>query len=129
MSLICTKRESLWATTKMKNNVFGRNNKSRLSAFRDFLFCQNKIYVLTELWVFFYLEWCFFVKKVSFRAKTADGKSMETETTTSEFPNGDTTFVVQILASEKRNKFKRAELWESNWHRCYIYILIDCCKY
>ena len=52
----------------------------------------------------------FFVKKVSFRAKTADGKSMETETTTSEFPNGDTTFVVQILASEKRNKFKRAKL-------------------
>ena len=28
-------------------------------------------YVLTELWIFFYLEWCFLFKKVSFPAKTA----------------------------------------------------------
>ena len=28
-------------------------------------------YVLTELWTFFYLEWCFLSKKVSFPAKTA----------------------------------------------------------
>ena len=42
-----------------------------------------------------------------------DGKSMETETKTwSEFSNrGKAT--EQILASEDRNKSKRAELWES----------------
>ena len=43
-----------------------------------------------------------------------DGKSMETETTTwSEFPNGGKAIVEQILASEERNKSKRAGLWES----------------
>ena len=41
-------------------------------------------------------------------------KSMETETTTwSEFPNGRKAIVEQILASEERNKSKRAGLWES----------------
>ena len=41
-------------------------------------------------------------------------KSMETETTTwSEFPNGGKAIVEQILASEERNKSKRAGLWES----------------
>ena len=41
------------------------------------------------------------------------GKSMETETTTwSEFPTGGKSFVEQILASEDRNKSKRAGLWE-----------------
>ena len=43
-----------------------------------------------------------------------DGKSMETETTTwSEFPNGGKAIVELILASEERNKSKRAGLWES----------------
>ena len=42
-----------------------------------------------------------------------DGKSTETETTTwSEFPNGGKAIVEQILASEDRNKSKRAGLWE-----------------
>ena len=42
------------------------------------------------------------------------GKSMETETTTwPEFPNGGKAIVEQILASEERNKSKRAGLWES----------------
>ena len=48
------------------------------------------------------------------------GKSMETETTTwSEFPNGGKTIVEQILASEKRNKSKRALHNESNT-RCSV---------
>ena len=38
---------------------------------------------------------------------------METETTWSEFPNGGKAIVEQILASEERNKSKRAGLWES----------------
>ena len=43
-----------------------------------------------------------------------DGKSMETETITwSEFPSGGKAIVEQILASEERNKSKRAGLWES----------------
>ena len=43
-----------------------------------------------------------------------DGKSVETETTTwSEFPNGGKAIVEQILASEQRNKSKRAGLRES----------------
>ena len=41
------------------------------------------------------------------------GKSMETETTWSEFSNGEKAIIEQILASEKRNKSKRAGLWES----------------
>ena len=43
-----------------------------------------------------------------------DGKSMETETTAwSEFPSGGKAIVEQILASEIRNKSKRAGSWES----------------
>ena len=39
---------------------------------------------------------------------------MEAQTTTwSEFPNGGKAIVEQILASEERNKSKRAGLWES----------------
>ena len=42
------------------------------------------------------------------------GKSMETETTAwSEFHNGGKSIVEQILASEERNKSKRAGPWES----------------
>ena len=42
-----------------------------------------------------------------------DRKSMETETTTwSEFPNGEKPIAEQTLASEERNKSKRAGLWE-----------------
>ena len=42
-----------------------------------------------------------------------DGKSMETETTTWEFPSGRKVIVEQILASEERSKSKRGGLWES----------------
>ena len=43
-----------------------------------------------------------------------EGKSMETETTTgSEFSNEGEAIVERILASQERNKPKRAELWES----------------
>ena len=41
-----------------------------------------------------------------------DGKSMETETTRSKFPNGGKAIVEQVLASEEINKSKRAGLWE-----------------
>ena len=43
-----------------------------------------------------------------------DGKSVETETTTwSEVPNGGKAIAEQILASEERNKSRRAGLWKS----------------
>ena len=41
------------------------------------------------------------------------GKSMETETTTSEFLNAGKAIVEEILMSEEVNKTKRAGLWES----------------
>ena len=44
----------------------------RSSAFQKvFILSKYHAYVLTELWIFFYLEWCFLFKKVSFPAKTA----------------------------------------------------------
>ena len=56
-------------------------------------------------------------KVISYAMKLSfefDGKSMETETTTwSEFSNGGKAIVKQILASEERNKSKRAVLWDS----------------
>ena len=42
-----------------------------------------------------------------------DGKAMESETTTSEFPKGGKAIVEQMLGSEEGNKSKRAGLWES----------------
>ena len=70
---ICTKNGSLWATLKMKNISFGRNNKSRPSAFRSFFFYQN---IICFDWVMtLFLSWVmFFVKKVSFPAKIAVGE-------------------------------------------------------
>ena len=67
---ICTEKRSLWATHMMENFFFGRNNKSRSSAFRKFLFYQNIIFFD---WVMdLSLSWVMFsVKKVSFPAKTA----------------------------------------------------------
>ena len=41
------------------------------------------------------------------------GKSMESETTWTEFPIGGKSIVEQILASEESNKSKGAGLWES----------------
>ena len=64
------KRSHYGPRPKWKTIFFGRNNKSRSPAFRNLLFYQY-IYVLTELWIFFYLEWCFFVNKVPFLAKRA----------------------------------------------------------
>ena len=57
-----------------KKNFFGRNNKSRSSAFRKFLFYQN---IICFDWVMnLFLSWVMFsVKKVSFSAKTAVKKS------------------------------------------------------
>ena len=57
-------------TQNQKQFLCHRNNKSRSSAFRNFLFYQ---YILTELGIFFYLEQCFFLKKKkeSIPAKTA----------------------------------------------------------
>ena len=42
-------------------------------------------------------------------------KSMETDITTSEFPNGGKAIVEQILASEEINKSKRAGLRITVW--------------
>ena len=44
-------------------------------------------YVLTELWIFLYLEWCFFVKKVLFPAKTAVGVAIGYTILTKWFPD------------------------------------------
>ena len=53
------------------------------------------------------------------------GKSMETETTTwSEFPNGVKAIIEQILASEERNKSKRAGLWEATVWISYLISLV-----
>ena len=43
------------------------------------------------------------------------GKSVETETLWSGFPNGGKAIVEQILDSEEGNKSKKAGLWESVW--------------
>ena len=53
-----------------KKTFFGRNNKSRSSAFRKFLFYQN---IICFHWVMnLFLSWVMLsVKKVSFPAKTA----------------------------------------------------------
>ena len=54
-----------------------------------------------------------------------DGKSIETEKTKwSEFPNGGKAIVEQILASEERNKSKRAGLWEATVWISYLISLV-----
>ena len=56
-----------------KSNFFSRNNKIRSSAFRNFLFYQN---LICFDWVMnaFLSRVSFFVKKVSFLAKTAEAQ-------------------------------------------------------
>ena len=54
-----------------KKFFFGRNNKNRSSSFRKFLFDQNII--CFDLVIHFFLSSVmFFLKKVSFQAKTAE---------------------------------------------------------
>ena len=67
---IYIKKGSSWATPKTKNNFFDRNNKSRSSSFRNILFNQN---IICFDWVMnLFVSWVmFFVKKMSFLAKTA----------------------------------------------------------
>ena len=57
------------STSQIHNEkqIFGSYNKSRSSAFRKFLFYQK--YHLADLWIFFYLEWCFSSKKCHFQQK------------------------------------------------------------
>ena len=54
-----------------KKMFFGRNNKSRSSVFGRILFIKISN-VLSELWIFFYLEWCFLLRR-PFPAKTTVG--------------------------------------------------------
>ena len=54
---ICTEKGSLWATPKMDHQLS-----------ESFYFIKIS-YVLTELWIFFYLEWCFLSKKCHFQLK------------------------------------------------------------
>ena len=65
-----TNMGSLWAAPTMELFFSRRNNKSRSSAFRNFLFYQN---IKCFDWVINpFLSWVMFsVKKVSFPAKTA----------------------------------------------------------
>ena len=64
------KKRLLWATAKMENFFFGRNNKSRSLAFRKFLFYQN-IISFDRVMNLFLSCVMFSVKKVSFPTKTA----------------------------------------------------------
>ena len=60
---ICTEKRSFWATLKVEKILFGRNNKSRLSAFRRLLFYQN---IISFDWVMnLFLSWVMFSVKKS----------------------------------------------------------------
>ena len=66
---ICTTKGSAWTMPKMKKQIFfGRNNKSRSFAFRNFLFYQN---IICFGWVIslFLFVWCFLSKKNHFQLK------------------------------------------------------------
>ena len=52
MDPICTEKRSLWATPKMVKIFFGGNKKADHQLSESFYFI--KIYVLIELWIFFY---------------------------------------------------------------------------
>ena len=53
---------------KMKNNFFAEIIKADHQLSETFYFIKIS-YVLTELWIFFYLEWCFLSKKCHFQLK------------------------------------------------------------
>ena len=55
-----------WATHRIKNHYFRRNNKNRLKAFKKFLFAQNIFYVLIK-----FMNLCLFSQKMVIKAKTA----------------------------------------------------------
>ena len=68
--ILLLKAVSMGQAQNEKKNLFGRNNKSRSLAFRNFLFHQN---IICFGWVMslFLFVWCLFIKKESFPAKTA----------------------------------------------------------
>ena len=66
---ICIEKGSLWTTPKMKKNFFlVEITKADHQLSESFYFIKI-LYVLTELWIFFYLQWCFFSKKCHFQLK------------------------------------------------------------
>ena len=67
---ICIEKGSLWTTPKMKKNFFlVEIAKADHQLSESFYFI--KIYILTELWIFFLSSVMFSVKKVSFPASIA----------------------------------------------------------
>ena len=59
LGLNLLKKDSLWVIHNMENNFFGRNNKSRSPAFRNFLFYQNIIFFDWVMNIF--LSWVMFL--------------------------------------------------------------------
>ena len=72
---ICTKKGSAWVTHNIKKILFGRNNKSRSSNFRNVLFYQIIICFGGVINLFLFCV-MFFIKKGSFPVKTAVSNPM-----------------------------------------------------
>ena len=69
MDPICIEKGSVWTTPKIKKN-FGGVEITKIDHHLSESFCFITIsYVLTELWIFFYLQWCFLSKKCRFQLK------------------------------------------------------------
>ena len=69
MDPICIEKGSVWTTPKIKKNLEGVEI-TKIDHHLSESFCFITIsYVLTELWIFFYLQWCFLSKKCRFQLK------------------------------------------------------------
>ena len=66
---ICIEKGSLWTTPKMKKNFFLVEITKADHQFSESFYFIKISYVLTELWIFFFLEWCFLSKKCHFHLK------------------------------------------------------------
>ena len=65
---ICTEKGSIWATSKVKKHFLAEITKADHQLSESFYLIKIS-YALTELWILFYLEWCFLLKKYHFQQK------------------------------------------------------------
>ena len=92
-----------------KTSFFGRNNKNITSAFRNYFIKIS--YALTELGIFFYLEWCFLSKKCHFHKE--------------EFHPAKSGYLSDIIAVIYTSYVSKANLWSFEYELILIQYIIQ----
>ena len=110
----CTKKGSLWATSKIKNNFFKEIIKPDHKLSETFYFIKIS-YVLTELWMFFYFKWCFFAKHGHFQPNSGVSKPIKKLVINNQVRPQSINCSVHVISHPPQFKIKTSDifLWKN----------------